>query len=752
MYAPQINNLHLNRIKPSYILKGKEHIINLQRYDKDYCWQMEDYLNNLIEYDIYKESVSGKEVKIIFKNPACEKEYYSIPITEFRINEEAVCTLDCNYFMDRYYMISNYKNQFIKFSPNKLQLINRNIRARLELARRAIKKLTLKARQTGETTDGLGVILHRLNFIEDVKSIIASYKNTETIKLARMFNDGFERIPYYLKKQYNEMAATSHYKYSNNSILTLGWGTEKALGRGATLLLFHLTEIAKYLYPEESVESALAKASHESTLNLGTIEGTAEKLGDWFDTFWHLQNKMQNEGLADFYCSFIPYVCRGDDLYPTKDWLHARIKAFNKWKPKQETIRHKYKVEQYIRTHSDLSDVMGKNWEMRKETMFYYEVEKEKYKARNKLHLFYREMPSDPDEAFQNAEQAVYPIEITTKLNDIAQQSIPSLYKIRGDSNEIDSNCQVGVEDDINTNKPSINIKTPYHWNFQTSFELIPLVFKGWDKLDYKNIFIIWDSGNENFDYTLGGDFSSGLGEGRSDDFVMEILRKGTISNKDKQVLEFASPDIPTSRAWPFILAGLLLYSFFGRDKSKQCLASLEAEKGGGQEAIDKLLMLGYSSIFELIDITKTGENKRFGRLGWFTNRRTRPIMVNHFNSFAKGDYIEILSPLLVSELKNLTKHETISSIYGNQNEKIAGKVDNRWIATCIALYSSHQNEMLGFEKAAWENRQSQDSDLITLANYDYGSELSNLSQNNKLTKSLWEEVNPNSDYDDLVF
>lgn len=709
---------------------------------------MKDYLDSLIDMDIYNETIEKKkdEVRIIFVSSTAEREFNSKEISEFIVNEQSVCTLDCNYFMDGYYLISDRHNKFINFSPNKLQLINRNIRSRLELARVAIKKLTLKARQTGETTDGLGVLLHRLNFIKDAKSVIASYRLTETVKLTRMFNDGFNRIPYWLKEKYVEMDSKDHYKYSNNSVLTLGYGTEKAIGRGATLTLFHLTEIAKFLYPAESVESALSKASHESVWTLGTIEGTAEKMGDWFDEFWHIQNKLQNEGLADFYCSFIPYVCRGDDLYPTTEWINKRKEAFEKWKPKQETIRHKFKVENYIKTHKDLLEVMGSNWQMSKETMFYYEVEKEKYKSRNQLHLFYREMPSDPEEAFQTAEKGIYPIEIITLLNDKAQEQIPSLYKIKGNRDEINETLQIQVDDELDFTKSIINTQTPYNWNYKTSFELQPIKFNGWDKLDYKNTFIIFDEPNGSFDYTLGGDFSDGLGENLSDDFVIEIVRKGTIANKDKQVLEFASPEINSSNSWPFLLAAGLLFS-----PANQLLMSLEAERGGGQEAIDKLLMMGWNNMFELIDITKTGDTKNFGRLGWFTNRRTRPIMVNHFNSFVKGNHLEIMSPLLIKEMKGLIKRQTVSSQYQTETEKILGKIDNRWIATCIALYSSHQNEMLGFEKAAWEKRQVQDNNIITLAKHDYAEDFNNISKESSDIIN-YIDYNNREDWDDLAF
>lgn len=733
MYSPQIIGQRLSKIAPQILTNYN---FNLQYYSIDYCNQMRDYINNLIDYDLYWETVDKKadEVQIVFKDANCEKEFNSIEISNFRMNEQIISTYDCNYFMDRYYIIQDIHDKFINFKANKLQLINRNIRARLELARRAIKKLTLKARQTGETTDGLGVLLHRICLIENSRSVIASYRDSETTKLARMFNNGLNRVAFWLKPKIKELDKRRYYGYTNGSIINMGYGTERALARGSTLTLFHLTEIAKYLYPSESVESALSKAAHESVWNLGTIEGTAEKMGDWFDTFWHTQVKLSNEGLEDFYCSFIPYVCRGDDIYPTKAWINARYDAFSKYKPKPETIQHKFKIENYIKTHKDLLDVMGSNYNMSKETMFYYEVEKEKYKQRGQLHLFYREMPSDPEEAFQNPEKTVYPIEIITELNDSAQKEVPRVYKIKGDVNEIAPDLQIDLlNDEIDRDLPILNINTPRHWNFQTSYQLYPLKFKGWDRLDYKNKFILFDYHNEDFEYTLGGDFSDGLGENLSDDFVIEGYRKGTIANKDKQVLEFASPNINPSNSWPFILtAGLLLST-----PSKLALMSLEAERGGGQEAIDKLLLLGWHNIFELIDISKTGESKRFGRLGWFTNRRTRPIMVNHFFSFIKGRHLELMSPFLVSELKGLTKKESVSAIYNTETEKVAGKIDNRWIASCIALYSSHQNEMLGYEKAAWERRTIKNDDVVNYASYNYGEELSNLNKGVDIFDSL---------------
>src|SRR6266851_1814296 len=55
--------------------------------------------------------------------------------------------------------------------------------------------------------------------------------------------------------------------------------------------------------------------------------------------------------------------------------------------------------------------------------------------------------------------------------------------------------------------------------------------------------------------------------------------------------------------------------------------------------------------------------------------------------------------------MKDLQKVHNTSPNLMIKRDKIMGKIDNRFIASGICLYSLHRNEILGYEKAAWESR-----------------------------------------------
>lgn len=693
MYNPEIIFSRLEKIQKALKLK-------LIEYSIKESLERKSAIDSLINLDLYKETsrLGKKNVKIEFKSKRAEAEFNSPIVQSYIQNELLLCKWNCNYWMDRYYWISDIEGRWTLFSPLPAQKINRKVRSKLEFLKRAIRRLCLKARQQGETTDAQGVVQHRIQFHDNTRSLIASKSEDDTNKMSQKIMKSMERQPFWLRPQLLRFDTGNYFEFENDSYLDLGWGTQKSLGRGGTYQVNHISEIASFKYPYSAIDSALGLATHETIWMLQTLEGTAEGRDDYLHELWKETISGMEKGISSLYATFFPYYLRRD-IYPTETWIQGRREGFLNWIPKQETIIHARKAENNVRTNSYLREELGSNWKMDKEVMFFYEISKEAAIKRNELPKFLQEMPADAEEAFQHAGKTIYPIELITFYSDSAQSKTPDVYKIRGDSAEISPDF-FPLESEIDSRKKIIQIKVKLDSEIPTSYyELVPIKFNGWNDFDPINKFLIWEHPKSKFEYGAFIDPSDGMGKGNSDDAVFNITRKGTIEQKDKQVLEFASPDLPQLKMWPFILP---LISYFSL--KEQLLLTIEINKG--YELQNLLWARGWNNMFKRYDEGKKGQElAKIKNYGLYTSPRTREQLVTFFNSFVLGKHYEINSLFLIQEMKDLQKIRSISPIYHIQKDKISGKKDNRFIAAAGNLYALHRDEILGFEKASWENR-----------------------------------------------
>lgn len=710
MYCKEVTNYELSRLKPSISINPnttKEKLIpfKLQEFSISECQEAIDHFNSVIDFDLYQESIRNdpSKPKIIYKEGYRPSQEELI----FIENERIMCKWSEPYWKDRYYKISNHENKFVQFSPNVPQRINRKIRARAQKLRRAINKITLKARQLGETTDEIGTKIQRILYFGDVKALVASKDMDSTLKMSRIFTDAVALLPYWNRAFVSEYQTRKYWLYDNNSLLDFGWGTQDSLGRGSTYTVGHFSEIAMYVNPVEAIEDAYLNAIHESIWTLITLEGTAESRDDWFHKIWKNLVSQQERGTTSFITRFYPW-CLRDDIKPTETWIRGRAEAFSLWQPTTETLAHARKVESYIRQDSDLRTELP-NWKMSREKMFWYEVSKTEAKNKNQLQNFLKEQPSDPEEAFQHAGHSIYSVETLIYLNDKAQERIPEVYKLRGDSNEINPEF-FPTSEDIKPDGKVIRIRADWNQSIAFSdYELVECKFEGWANFNPINKFLIWEHPIRGADYGFGIDNSAGLGLNVSDDAVIIGIKKGTIEYKDKQVVELASPEMSQAVMWPFLMA---IATYF----SPEYQALLAIEINNGTELLNIMLNRGWFNHHQMMDRTKIGQGEsKVRKLGFETNRQTRPDLVNQVNAFINGNWIDLYSVPLIQELNDLEVKTTVSSELGQRKDKIAGKKDNRFMALGMALYSLHRDEILGLQKAAWNERIANENSIVEL-------------------------------------
>lgn len=706
MYHQSIIDKNLVALEPTYVFRGHRYKFKLQEFGINEIDQYVNALNEYVNSELWKQKqrVEFTKNEITGAMPEIPE-----PLVKWMANERYLCMNNWRYFAERYYKVSKAEtNKFIKFQFNRTACIFLDILADQQLQLKAVRILQPKARQIGASTFWAGICQHRLQFFSEIKAILASYEKKPTDKLSGMITSSMERQPWWLAPEMKRLQTGEFFIWMNDSRLDLGWGTQDTLGTGSTPTVALLSEVAKYRpNPELAIDAGLINCMHESPESILVLESTAEERDDYWHDLIKSVIKGEQIGSTSFIISFIPWFIR-DDLYPTETWLHGRGRLYETFSPSIETLAYARSAEATVRANHYFRKYLGSNWTMPREQLFYYQIRKQEAIGKNKLHLFLREMPSNLEEAFQHAGSIIYPIKVINDIEIAATTQIPYVYKLRGDANEINPDLfPIDEEIDYTGKKATISISARYDRSLPSfNFELVPVIFEGWDRFDYQGKILIWEHPIKNVEYGIGVDTSDGLGK---DDAAIEGLRKGTIAYKDKQVFEFASNLIASADMWPYIMALGRYYSQY----NDQQLLTIETGKGGGGPLITEMRNRGWWNFFKQMSLDRIGEDlSTKHNYGWMTTARTRPVMVELLNSFIINRHMEIGSIPLISELKGLREKPMNSYELGARKYKIQGKKDNRYMAIGICLASLHQDEILGHTMKSWDKRRELDNEV----------------------------------------
>jgi hypothetical protein len=717
MYSEKVSNEVLwNLQKTPEVLKQLPK--GLTRFSVKECREFVDYTNYLINEDLYK-SASKRGIRAVrklyeegtlFKSDAHKQKFFSPDIQARVLNERLISKWDANYWQDRYYLIKNVEGLYVPFDPLPAQRIWRRMRADLNEKHLPIKFLDLKGRQQGDTTDKQGMVQHRIQFFPDTEALIASRDQDSTDKMSRKLTESLHRQPFWLKPEFESFETGNGYRFDNGSFLDLGWGTAEYLGKGQTPMVCHISEIASFKYPYKSLENALFKGMHETEWLLQFLEGTAEARDDYFHKKCKEVIAQMAKGTTSWVFNFIAWFFRRD-FYPTESYIKARSTAFNNWTPRPETIAMAKVAENSVKSWKYAREELGSNWQMDREQMFYYEIEREQAENENKLAEFLSQMPTTFDEAFQHAGKTLYNVQLIEDYSAKARSVIPEVYKLKGDPSEV-SPALWPDADEILPNGNIIEIVCDWNGGIPAStFELIQIKFDGWDTFDPVNKFLIWEHPKRGFNYGGCVDTSDGLGRDISDDMVINVTRIGTPEYKDKQVCEFASPEIPLASFWPFPLVILTYYSQF---TDPQILSTIECNFG--YELQNALINRGYWNQYKRLDDSSPYQDQsKVQKYGFWTDKASRPALIAHFHAFFIGKHYEIYSIMLISEVRDLQKVRKPNTELGIAADKILGKKDNRVLAAAINLYAIHRSEIAGHEQKSWEERRRIENNIVDI-------------------------------------
>lgn len=546
------------------------------------------------------------------------------------------------------------------------------------------------------------LVAHRIFFTYGVNAVIASADQQKTGIMSQMIFLVYDKLPYWMKPPFTRRVE------SDKGMLVFGGiqsgvsfqhgAQTSGIARGTTPTCVHLSEVASYQNAEETIESSLFRAVHESPGVFMVLESTAEgNFGWWFET-WKKSKTGWSKGRARLYPLFLPWFM-GTDLYPTETWIHTRPIPHD-WSPMKETRAMMAKAKMYVNTDPILSKVMGEGWELPREQAWYWEVNFDEHKAKGAEKKWYQEMPTDSIECFQGSFDSVFGNDLLDELHESRTRD----YKIYGITGHGIEDKNEPAEDDIDFSDEARHKIVTYQSNKGDTYkwELVPLrpdviddedEEHGADQADGK--LLIFNEPEPGHDYTVGVDTGGGVG---GDSTSIEVWRKGVRGLPDVQCAEFASAFISHVEAYAYVMAIAAYYAKFMRNEDyespyREPLVSVEQIAAVGDTCQSQMKIMGYNRFFLFHQYdTRKIQKKKATKMGWRTSGWSRPLLVDGFVHSVKNEWATIHSPFLLREMSKFEVHIKSGK---EKMEHADGDHDDRIFSSAIAIFTSHDMEAM---------------------------------------------------------
>lgn len=621
---------------------------------------------------------------------------------QFIENERALCSIDFLYWAERYLWIAHViSKKLILFSINAAQKIMLSILGGLEKRRLPLVIQSLKARQLGVSTLYEALHLHRFLFVQNYACIIASSDEDKSWKLIdTMMRPSLERQPFWLIStdiqtwETGEQFAVSD---KMNSTIYVQHGRQKiGIGRGATPVAWHFSELAEWNNAEQQLKDAFEHGIHYSAITFGVKEGTASGRNNFWHELWKFNEVNYPLKLSLEYPAFLPYFV-GSDIYPPPGFLRA-IPIPEKWSPPEYAVEHRRSCENYAHSSELLRDALGGDWRMEDSQLWWYVYNYERARtSKEGLGPFLSEVPANPDEAFQSRTGSVFGIDLLQEIRSkCARPAVPPLGII---GSQIPSLVEPSRDEiDTATKLPAILSTLSYkHRQLDFKWRLIPTKFTSYEEvLSPLDRLWIWELPSPNERYVVTMDDADGV---EKDSTILEVIKLGSPKKPAVQVAEFASNRLSALDIWPIYLLLLKLYSTVSITGANNLALAAPEINRAGKSVVLELLKAGWGNIYLQRDFSKVSTTNPIQGMGWNTNTSTRYMLTNWFMKFIKNGYYKVNSPWLVDEMRDFTINEKVRT---SRLEHGKGAHDDRIFASGIGLVAGHELETWDSDTPYW--------------------------------------------------
>lgn len=629
------------------------------------------------------------------------------------LSETTLCKLDFHYYSSNYVYIEDWEGRVSRFKPNIAQQLGLEYMAEADLAAIAQLYQDLKARQLGDTTVIQILMSHRVFFYRNVKCVTGSAEPDKSRRMVAKLEFIWDHLPWWMRPRRTSYRAGEHLAYADlNNTIDVVWGNQKkGVAKGMTASVAHLSELGEWDNPDELVDASFIRTIHENPFSLIFLEGTAERMGDWWNKTWDFNVKMDARSLARFKPRFWPWFV-GSDIYPTPAWLRRRPIPRG-WQPPEYIERHAEAAEAYTRSDKKLRKHLGAGWKMPLAQKWFYHLEYEEWKAKKQLHGFFKMMPANPQQAWQNANPSIFDVEVLGEVQTGAVASTPiNVYQLSGPS--VAQTYQEYRPDPAQ--RPLILDCKSASGKVHETFTLQPLRLEAWPDLEPNGKIYIWEPPQTGEIYGIGVDPSEGVDQDRS---VVSVIKKSTPWHPDEQVAEFASPRVFADDLWLWVFALAHLYTVPRADSAGWSFPRvvIEINHSAGDKVQTHMLNRGWMEFHRRYDPSKIGQvgsgamsrpRALAEEIGWRTDIRTRPKLISAIRKAVRDGLFKVRSPELARELATLEYNLDKKRIEASQ-----GNHDDTVFASGIVLASWYDPEVYGTTPQPWTEARDRERKLM---------------------------------------
>lgn len=614
-------------------------------------------------------------------------------LVRFVQNERAMCAIDCAYFLTRYYMIAA-NNSIIHFTFRGGQKAFYKVCQDLEAAGKSIEIQCLKARQQGFTTLIEGIMTHRGLFVPGAKCSVASANDQKTYVMMGMMYTALEHLPFWLTptqtKDKRSGAAILEFSHVGTAIVVQSGSMKGGIGQGTTPTAVHLSEVCDWTDPVMQIEEGLFRAVHASPEIFMVLESTGNGNTGWWADQWRSNKEYYHLGRSRLYPLFIPWYMT-PELYPTQTWIkdHPVPVDFEANKA-SETHAMRIKCETYAHNTDIIRRVLGDDWKMPIEQQWFWEFNYQYGKRRRAEKSWLRQMPCDDFEALTGDKDSVFDQDSLNLIEQnrkrefdaygilgegVAEKHDPPTFDVDGGATRLYAEWTTPKED-------------RYEWTFMPMRYLDPEkpTFNPMKKL------LIYEHPMKGCDYAIGVDTGTGVGGDRS---IISVSRTQGDEKPDIQVAEFCSDDITNVEIYAYVMAISALYATY-MEEGRHPKLIIEQKRKYGDTCQHQLLLHGMKRHHEFVAYDKKTFKAKVhagGRLGWFTNEWSRPMLLGMFKYAVENGWYVVNSRWLLEEIEGFEQHLTTSG--KTRMDHQTGKHDDRIFAGAMSYFTSHHLDLM---------------------------------------------------------
>lgn len=628
--------------------------------------------------------------------------------------ESTICKSDFLYFASNYAKIEDWSARIVNFTPNIAQQIILGVMSEYEEKMWAIMLMLLKARQLGMTTLFQVILAHRVFFYKNVVAYTGSAEEKKSRAMVGKLEFIWNQLPWWLRPRQTAAQAGDFLKFGDiNSSLWVQWGNQKqGIGRGGTPTVSHLSELSTFEKPAELVDASLYRAMHENPFALLALESTAHGLGDWWHKSWEFNVRRDALGIAKYKPIFLPWYV-GTDLYPTEGDMRRRPIPPG-WNPPQYVEKHAEAARVYVNSNQLIKGALGENWEMPLSQKWWYYLNYEEARELKQLHDFLQEMPANANEAFQNSNPSVMSTETMIDIRTRSNSSQPvGAYQLNSPEIPFIYRDMKTIGDPIRGKAFSAD-GVPLD-----TFALERVEMDSWPDGDPDLKLYIWEWPQQGETYGIYCDPSEGV---ERDSSVAGVIKKATPYHPDEQVAEWASNKVAPHDLWAFVYFMAHLYTVRGYGGDWMEPLVVVETNIIGDTVQTEMRKRGYSNFYRQMDLTAVGDvgqqfNRRSrvikDRIGWRTDRVTRPKMISLFRKLVRDGNFVIRSPWLVNEVGTLQYNIDKARI-----EAAEGHHDDRVMGPAMLLTAWYDPEVYGTVPTSFIEQKSFEASLDRLPSY----------------------------------